>query len=194
MKFYTYSCRLCNVQRFLGKTLNSPYSVGDHSFRVAQLCTVIGKELEAAGYTIFWDRLLIRALNHDLPEAVVGDVPKPYKYECFTPEVLKEAELSALTKIIKAPEYIVKEFEAHYDTSIESIIVKIADVLELLITMCFEIQEGNSHFRDSSLPECIEFLRNVDGDIQLSAPSIGALISKALTDINYGGNNEQKKN
>ena len=48
--------------------------MAEHSFSVAQIAQLLGVLEEENGATLDWKRLYRKALNHDIPEAVMGDV------------------------------------------------------------------------------------------------------------------------
>jgi 5'-deoxynucleotidase YfbR-like HD superfamily hydrolase len=52
-------------------------SVGEHSFRVAAIASVLARKLE---WDVEANQVVLRALSHDIEEANSGDIPSTYKH------------------------------------------------------------------------------------------------------------------
>lgn len=66
--------KLNNIGRWANEFLHQRSSVAEHSFSVAQIAQLLGIIEEEHGSVIDWKKLYGKALNHDIPEAVMGDV------------------------------------------------------------------------------------------------------------------------
>lgn len=73
-KIITTARKLNNIGRWANEFLHQRSSVAEHSFSVAQIAQLLGVLEEENGATLDWKRLYRKALNHDIPEAVMGDV------------------------------------------------------------------------------------------------------------------------
>ena len=73
-KLITTARKLNNIGRWANEFLHQRSSVAEHSFSVAQISQLLGIIEEEHGSNIDWKRLYRKALNHDIPEAVMGDV------------------------------------------------------------------------------------------------------------------------
>ena len=73
-KLITTARKLNNIGRWANEFLHQRSSVAEHSFSVAQIAQLLGIIEEENGRQIDWKRLYRKALNHDIPEAVMGDV------------------------------------------------------------------------------------------------------------------------
>lgn len=99
------------IQRFQTHRMQQKKSVAEHSFRVGALYSYLGgKELEAA-------------YNHDLEEAVTGDLPSPIK-----------KDLQGLEKY----EAMRPAFSSDYEKKLG----KIADKLELVLDLKEQMEES----------------------------------------------------
>lgn len=112
-------------------------SVADHAFRVAVAAMLLADALNERGYALDTGRALRLALLHEIPEALLGDIPSP-ALEHLSEEIKARAELSA-TKALLLPlnglgeRYLAfwREFES--GQSLESQVVRLADKLEMLL-------------------------------------------------------------
>ncbi len=115
---------------------NGTESVAAHSFGVAVVAMLLADELLSRGVEVDVERVLRIALLHDWAETRVGDMPKTAnKY--FGSESRKKAETAAFEDIVDSLTSRVKYLELHNEyerrESLESKLVKAADVLDLLV-------------------------------------------------------------
>ncbi len=149
-KLITTARKLNNIGRWANEFLHQRSSVAEHSFSVAQIAQLLGIIEEENGRQIDWKRLYRKALNHDIPEAVMGDVISTTKNSnaevkkalSIVEETLVEENL--LNSISEPYKSIYREiiFDGK-DDSIEGLILTAADNLDALIECIQEIKLSN---------------------------------------------------
>lgn len=119
-------------------------SVSDHSFGAAFIALILAQMTEEP---VDVDKVLTIALVHDLPEAVLGDIPSPAA-SAFMPEAKRAAEAEIITVLLgELPQLAQwqdwwREFEER--TSVEGRLVRDADRLDMLIQAhVYEQTTGN---------------------------------------------------
>jgi putative hydrolase of HD superfamily len=119
-------------------------SVSDHTFGVAFIALVLARMMEES---IDVAKLLTIALLHDLPEAVLGDIPSP-ALSYFPSNAKRTAEDEVLGALLKELPRLEqwrlwwREFEER--TSVEGKLVRDADRLDMLIqAYVYERTTGN---------------------------------------------------
>lgn len=112
-------------------------SVAAHSFGVGVTAMMLADEIKARGLDLDIERVLRMALLHDWAETRVGDMPRTAT-NYFGAAARKSAEILAFTDIIRglgaaepAYETLYQEYEQR--NSLESRLVKAADVIDLLV-------------------------------------------------------------
>jgi putative hydrolase of HD superfamily len=119
-------------------------SVSDHTFGVALIALVLATMTEQS---VDVAKLLTIALLHDLPEAVLGDIPSPASNDFLSDakSTAEDAVLGALVKELPRLEHWQlwwREFEER--TSVEGRLVRDADRLDMLIqAYVYEQTTGN---------------------------------------------------
>lgn len=146
----TTARKLNNIGRWANEFLHQRSSVAEHSFSVAQIAQLLGIIEEEHGRKIDWKRLYRKALNHDIPEAVMGDVISTTKNSnaevkkalSLVEETLVEENL--LSSIQEPYKSIYREiiFDGK-DESLEGLILAAADNLDALIECIQEIKLSN---------------------------------------------------
>ena len=149
-KLITTARKLNNIGRWANEFLHQRSSVAEHSFSVAQIAQLLGIIEEENGRQIDWKRLYRKALNHDIPEAVMGDVISTTKNS--NAEVKKALSIveetlvgeNLLNSISEPYKSIYREiiFDGK-DDSIEGLILTAADNLDALIECIQEIKLSN---------------------------------------------------
>lgn len=143
--------KLERINRCPGEFLFEPHNVASHSFKVAQYCQFLGEVEAKNGVKIDWKSLYEKALNHDYPEVLIGDIKTPVKYA--SPE-LREMIAKVEEGMVKAfiDEEIPEDFKTIYheklaegkDGSTEGLILAVADKLDQLYESFEEIKRGNT--------------------------------------------------
>ena len=115
---------------------NGTESVGAHSFGVAVTAMMIGDEVRKEGVDVDVEKVIRIALLHDWAEARVGDMPRTGTLY-FGADVRRQAEQHAFNDIVgsltSAAVYQKLYEEYEHRESLESRLVKAADVIDLLI-------------------------------------------------------------
>ena len=111
-------------------------SVAAHSFGVSITAMLLADELVSRGGHVDMDKLLRMALVHDWAEARVGDMPRTTT-NYFGSEARKNAETSAfadMTQRVSNSDLYRDLFQQYEERqSLESRLVKAADVIDLLV-------------------------------------------------------------
>ncbi|MEX0616804.1 MAG: YfbR-like 5'-deoxynucleotidase [Candidatus Woykebacteria bacterium] len=144
---------LAHVTRFNNRPQHFPESVAEHSFYVAYITQVLCWLLEERKIKVDTKKALQMALIHDQEEGFSGDILNPFKH--FNQKVynaIKEVNKETIGMMFEdLPEKTAEDFVALWReeterASIESQIVKIADILSLISKCYEEIEAGNNYF------------------------------------------------
>ena|SRR6185503_8034970 len=116
---------------------NGTESVASHSFGVSVTAMLLADECIARGITVDVEKILRIALLHDWAETRVGDMPRTATLY-FGSEARKRAETAAFADLISELRSAKGLYANLYDeyehrSSLESRLVKAADVLDLLV-------------------------------------------------------------
>lgn len=116
---------------------NGTESVASHSFGVCVTAMMLADEVKARGLEVDCERVLRMALLHDWAETRVGDMPRTAT-SYFGAEARRSAETLAFADIVTgvgAAEAEYKDLYQDYEqrSSLESRLVKAADVIDLLV-------------------------------------------------------------
>src|SRR5689334_14644880 len=116
---------------------NGTESVAAHSFGVAVAAMLLADELLARGVSVDMEKVLRMALLHDWAEVRVGDMPR-IATAYFGADARKQAETRAFADVVS--ELKKDLYAALYDDyeqrrTLESKLVKAADVLDLLVQL-----------------------------------------------------------
>lgn len=111
-------------------------TVAAHSYGVAVTAMMLADELIGRGIKVDSEKVLRMAILHDLSEARLGDMPKVAKHY-FVRDAIHDAERAVFADIVENCKRsrlyceIFDEYEARQ--TLESQLVKVADVLDLLV-------------------------------------------------------------
>ena len=128
--------------RFLERTwkrfLNNDFAnVTEHTFRVMWISMMLAKYEKAKDI----NKVILMALLHDVPESRTGDVN--YLYRCYTERKEKQAfdDIFRGTSMSEDIRVIWKEYEER--KTLESKIVKDADILDVELELCEQRSKGD---------------------------------------------------
>jgi putative hydrolase of HD superfamily len=116
---------------------NGTESVAAHSFGVCAAAMLLADELLAQGVSVDMEKVLRMALLHDWAEVRVGDMPR-IATAYFGADARKEAETRAFVDVVselKKDLYTTIYEDYEQRASLESRLVKAADVLDLLVQL-----------------------------------------------------------
>ncbi len=142
--------KLNNIGRWANEFLHQRSSVAEHSFSVAQIAQLLGVLEENKGLEINWQKLYRKALNHDIPEAVMGDVISTTKNSnADVKKALSKVEETLVEENIL--NYIEEPYKSIYkeiifdgkDNTIEGKILSAADNIDALIECIQEVKLCN---------------------------------------------------
>lgn len=156
--------RLRYVWRYSSCRVNHRESVAEHSYYVALYAALIGQWLQrnplqfvdSAGneqrlvHRLSWERLMIRAVLHDLEEGRTGDMPRFFKHS--TPALtamLEDAATQAFSQIVGKlvdedwANRLVRNWLVAKDDRLEGRVIAFADFLSVLAFIIQEMKSGN---------------------------------------------------
>jgi 5'-deoxynucleotidase YfbR-like HD superfamily hydrolase len=153
IKLYRSLLPLHRIRRYAQHVCLAPQSVAEHSYYVALLATGFADQLEERGVGVDRGVVMELALWHDAAEAICGDIPHPVKrandqiYQAF--EALEARALARLTSYASA---ITSEIflEAANALTLEHLLVKLADWIELVLYVHEESRLGNPTLRPAA--------------------------------------------
>lgn len=142
--------KLNNIGRWSNEFLHQRASVAEHSFSVAQIAQMLGIMEEQNGNSVNWKALYQKSLNHDVPEAIIGDVISTTKNATpQTKAALDEVEQTLMdvhlfSKLDLTYRDIYKKiiFDGK-DSTLEGEILKAADNIDALFECLSEIKLAN---------------------------------------------------
>ncbi|HAN21014.1 MAG: 5'-deoxynucleotidase [Clostridiales bacterium GWF2_36_10] len=127
-----------------------PENLSTHSMEVAvtaHALAIIGNTYFGMNYNC--DRITTKALYHDLPETLTGDIPTPVKYfNKETKTAYDRVEQAALKKFLDSlPSELDVDYKSMFDyTPDEKKIIKAADKICAYIKCVEEERSGNKEF------------------------------------------------
>ncbi|MDR2884595.1 MAG: HD domain-containing protein [Deferribacteraceae bacterium] len=142
--------KLNNIARWSNEFVHQRASVSEHSFFVAQIAQMLGTIEEEMGGTVDWKTLYRRALNHDVPESLMGDVISTTKnMNEATKRVMEEAEAQFIDDLLAE---VPAPYKGEYhellsqgkDDTLEGQILTAADNLDALVECIQEIRLSNT--------------------------------------------------
>ena len=143
--------KLNNITRWSNEYLHQRASVAEHSFFVMQLAQLLGFIEEEHGKKVNWETLYRKALNHDVPEALVGDVISTTKnVNEQIKKTIKTVEEKLVAEFLTEP--LPEPYRGYYenalsegkDESLEGEILRAADNIDALIECILEIRLSNT--------------------------------------------------
>lgn len=118
-------------------------SVAEHSYHVAMLCLFVAEELKATR-KVNRELVLLKALCHDVEEAIISDIPYHVKKKVsvHSGKALQEMVRDGLKN---APSWFINMVTDSGSTQIEDLIVYSCDMAELIMYLQVERGFGNTH-------------------------------------------------
>lgn len=161
--------KLNNMGRWATEFMHSRTTVSEHSFFVAQVGQMLGLIEEDQGNVVDWGRLFKKLLNHDVVEAITGDIISTVKHKskemrdmvCL---IEKEATEESLFAHMEDPfKNIYREilFDGKDDT-LEGKILIAADCIDALMECIGEIKLHNYYPFVDKYYGILEKLQKVD--------------------------------
>jgi 5'-deoxynucleotidase YfbR-like HD superfamily hydrolase len=149
--------RLRYVYRFSTSRVHHPETVAEHSYYVVLYCMLIGEwcgsreQKTIAPLMVNMEKLMRRAVLHDLEESRSGDFPRPFKHSTHElHDMLERAGQIAFNQALgptcegKIPLKLVLSWAESKDTSFEGRILEFADFLSVLSFMYEEAGSGGN--------------------------------------------------
>lgn len=162
-KFNKTVDRLSCVNRFSSNKLSKDENVLEHTGKVALLCYHIGMSLSHEEFDIDIERLLSKALLHDIEESVTGDIIRTTKYA--TPEIVrafKDGEVAIAERLLNDQFHDEQAFEMWKvsKSGATGDIVAFVDVLCAMYKMDDEINvRGNKSVANTISDTSVDTLR-----------------------------------
>lgn len=148
--FFSMLFRMKHIERWSLMHSLIPDYLSTHSLEVGflshALC-VIGNRYFGKDYDT--DRIVLKAIYHDMPEIFTGDIPTPVKYfSDETKNAYGSVENASLSKLVSMlPSEMQGDYRELFDyTAEEKIIIKAADRLSAYIKCREETNYGNREF------------------------------------------------
>jgi putative hydrolase of HD superfamily len=136
--------------RWAPEFMHQRATVSEHSFQVAQIGQMLALIEEENGTKVDWEKLFKKLINHDVVEALTGDILSFVKH--------RKAEMKKMVDIIEeevTDEYLLSYMEEPYrsiykkmlfdgkDQTLEGQILKAADYIDAIIECINEINLEN---------------------------------------------------
>ncbi|MBQ6706450.1 MAG: 5'-deoxynucleotidase [Clostridia bacterium] len=154
--FYGALMRMKYITRWALMPNTRPENICEHSYDVAALAHALALiENTRFGGTVKVEKCVMRALYHDLPEILTGDMPTPVKYvDERLRDAYRQVEEHAVSSILSLlPDDLRPEYAALLNDDPESEqemrLVKAADKLSALIKCEEELKQGNREFESA---------------------------------------------
>lgn len=154
--FFATLFRMKYISRWGLMRCNFPENLAEHSLEVAFLAhalALIGNRVFGKSYDC--GAVCVKAMYHDAPEILTGDLPTPIKY--FNPAIktaYQEVESAAEQKLL---DLLPPELQGVYGPILRQsdpelhALVKAADKLSAYIKCVEELKAGNGEFRDAAV-------------------------------------------
>lgn len=144
--------KLNNMGRWSTDFMHQRATVSEHSFFVAQIGQMLALIEEQNGQTIDWSRLFKKLLNHDVVEAMTGDIISTVKHKneqlrdmlsLLEREIVEENLLMSMEEPYKSI-YRQILFDGKDDT-LEGKILRCADHIDAIMECVNEVRLNNLH-------------------------------------------------
>ncbi len=144
--------KLNNMGRWSTDFMHQRATVSEHSFFVSQIGQMLALIEEENGNFVDWSRLFKKLVNHDVVEAMTGDIISTVKHKN---EQLRDM-LNMLEREI-VEEYLLSSMEEPYksiyreilfdgkDSTLEGEILKCADYIDAIVECINEVKLNNLH-------------------------------------------------
>jgi 5'-deoxynucleotidase YfbR-like HD superfamily hydrolase len=141
--------RLSHVRRFAALRVARLENVAEHSYYVALMAMLIGRDLLTRGHEVDVGRCVDAALCHDLDEAVAGDLPRPFIAAVPGLRASMDAVNATFVRGIGAELGLDLEGEWVEQTagSLEGGVVRLADLLDIVAYAAEEVRAGSEYAR-----------------------------------------------
>ena len=185
--------KLNNMGRWATEFMHSRPTVSEHSFLVAQVGQMLALIEEENGNTIDWGKLFKKLLNHDVVEAITGDIISTVKH--------KSSEMRDMVSAIEreiAEEHLLCHMGEPYkkiyrdilfdgkDESLEGQILKAADHIDALMECVGEIKLHNKSPFVDKYNIILEKLKSIElSSVQYFVSSILPEIVSGYIEMNY---------
>ncbi|ABM80731.1 HD domain-containing protein [Hyperthermus butylicus] len=142
-------------------------TIAAHMYESAVLALMLGEELRSCGIEVDPQHAAAVAIVHDAAEAIVGDIVK-YTAEAMGKELKERIEVEAARKEI--PSVLLLKLLEEYvaQNTMESELVKIAEMLSTLIQSLRYIQHGFSSVSEIACSTAQGIDKILNGDIRLA--------------------------
>lgn len=177
--FYAMLFRMKYINRWSIMHSIVPENLSTHSMEVAvtaHALAIIGNTYFGKSYDC--DRITTKALYHDLPEILTGDIPTPVKYfNQETKSAYDKVEQAALNKFLESlPNELDVDYKSMFDyTSDEKKLIKAADKICAYLKCGEEERSGNKEFSmaKETLSKSISTMQCEEADYFLNKFSAG---------------------
>lgn len=140
--------RMSHVHRYSSITVHRRENVAEHSWWVMFIAMLIADDLRAQGELVKLDKVVLRALVHDLDECVSGDIIRSFKYRTeamrlAVHEASDENMREITSKMGSVGGLVFPLWRDSKDDSIEGQIVRFADMASVVFYCREERRQGN---------------------------------------------------
>lgn len=161
--------KLNNMGRWANEHMHQRATVSEHTFSVLQIGQVLGMLEEQRGNLVNWRALFSKLLNHDVTEALTGDILSYIKHK--TPK-MREAVDTIERELVE--EYLISSMVEPYkevfrhllfdgkDQTVEGKILRAADYIDSLIECILEVELGNYNPFEQKFYDILDSLRQVE--------------------------------
>ena len=163
---YLKLIRKMNMGRWATEFMHKRKNVSEHSFSVIQIGQMLALLEESFGNTVDWKTLSMKLSNHDVPEAITGDINSEVKNS--------NKEMKTMIEIIEKESvhqavlrWMDEEYRSIYekslldgkDDSLEGKILTGADLIDALMECMEEIELGNGKVFQGKYEKILERIK-----------------------------------